>query len=111
MQKNNKTITFLILCLISISVLHWCQSNQNSNITENNETIEQTITQEDNTQIQKLVINNWCIWCRKCAVIAPESFEMKWWVAIVSTQDHITEQSTQNAVSRCPVSVIKIIEA
>lgn len=108
MSQSQKTIIFLVLCAISISVLYWCQNNKN---TDNTNLTDQSISQDNLQNIQKLVINNWCIWCGKCTIIAPESFEMKWWVAIVSTQDNISTQTTKNALKYCPVSVIKIIEA
>jgi ferredoxin len=118
MSKTNKITISLILCLISISVLTWCQNN-NSQIDENINTYkietEQTplLGGEDSVrsqEMQKLVINNWCIWCGKCVSNAPKNFSMNWRTAQVISQEDISNQSITNAIKRCPVSVIEIIE-
>lgn len=106
MPNYKKTAIFLILCIISISILYWCQSTDK---TENNSSTDQTVTQNNWQQTQKLVINNWCIWCGKCTIIAWDNFTMKWWIAVVTSQDNLDNQTVTNAVKRCPVSVIKII--
>lgn len=58
----------------------------------------------------KLAVLNTCIGCGKCVRIAGSNFEMKWWMAVVKSQENISSQSVNMAMQVCPVDAI-VIEA
>ena len=114
MQKTKKISLFLILCLISVSVLTWCQNNTQTEITTTEINLDQNDTNTYSKQIQKttLVLNqHGCIWCWICTQVAPDNFSMRWRKAAVTSQKNITSTQVDNAIKNCPTSVIEIINA
>ena len=119
-KKQNKIILLSITLALSIFILTGCQKQDNEIATNTNESeISSENNQNQNfsdsektlTETKTLAINNKCIGCRKCTMIAPNNFEMNWPKAEVISQENINKMYIQNAISRCPVDAIELIEA
>lgn len=108
MPKTKRNVALLFLLSISILVMTWCQKDITIENDENN--TDQTIEQPVSVTEQKLVINNWCIWCGRCVMNAPQNFTMSERRAQVSSQENINSTDVSRAIKNCPVSVIEIIE-
>lgn len=119
-KKQNKIILLSISLALSVFILTGCQkqdneitknTNENEISSENNQDQSYSDSKNTVTETKILTINNKCIGCRKCTMIAPNNFEMNWSKAEVISQENIDQSNIQTAIDRCPVDAIKLIEA
>lgn len=121
-KQRKHFATMLGICSV-ITILWWCQNKTevigttttNPTIIEAGDTsaIEENRAKNNETiapQGQKLSINNRCIGCGHCVNIAGNSFSMAGRVAEVISQEDIDSSSVAQAIARCPVDAIEIIE-
>ena len=126
---NKKTI--LILSLVSLNLLTSCtdsteklESNvitKQDNIYTNFEkkadskikwsNIINKVTNINDDSVKELTIDERCIWCGKCAMIAPENFAMDFNTlkAVVISQKNMFSQEVSTSVQVCPTDSIHII--
>jgi ferredoxin len=128
-KQRKHFATMLGICSV-LTMLWWCQNKTETidatgiepsvlEVTEPADTpvIEEASTQDTTSiaqttapQEQKLSINNRCIGCGHCAKMAGDSFSIEWRVAEVISQENIDSPSVAQAIARCPVQAIEIIE-
>ena len=118
----NKKIVLLISLLI-LNLLTSCTDNvdQSENeVLNSNETskkikqeinIEKDLLKWNNDVVKELTIDNKCIWCWKCIIVAPDNFTMDYdtFTAIVTSQKNILSNEVSKAIQVCPVDSIKVI--
>lgn len=100
-QKNTETIDSTNTIQITKPT---STTDIQASITKDTESIEETSTK------QQISINNRCVWCGKCAIIAPETFTLQGRRAEVISQKQVTDNKTQQAIRKCPKDAIEIIE-
>ena len=127
---NKKTI--LILSIVVLNLLTSCNNNQvevekeiisNNNYYSVNQKINTTenryIKEQNNKEIsslndegnKELMIDDKCIWCWKCAIIAPSNFVMDYSTlkAVVISQKDMFSREVSASIQHCPVDSIHII--
>ena len=126
---NKKTI--LILSIVVLNILTSCNNNQaelkkeissdnknnyysveqKSNTTENNYLEDQNDKEISNLNDEgnrELMIDDKCIWCWKCAIIAPSNFVMDYSTlkAVVISQKDMFSEEVSASIQYCPVDSI-----
>ena len=127
---NKKTI--LILSIVVLNLLTSCNSNQvelKKEITsknnyssiekKDNTTENKNLENKNNEEIssfndegnRELMIDEKCIWCWKCAIIAPNNFVMDYGTlkAVVISQKDMFSQEVSASIQHCPVDSIHIL--
>lgn len=117
---NKKTI--LIISLVSLNLLTSCTNTANKLETNSEDTVQteekymtsniqqKTITKIDEWD-KELTIDERCIWCGKCAMIAPTNFAMDYNTlkAVVISQKNMFSQEVSTSLQVCPTDSIHII--
>ena len=119
---NKKTI--FILSFIILNVLTSCTDNSTnkevskskSNYTNadfsnySNNAIQKEVVLSNNEINQTLSIDDRCIWCWKCAIIAPQNFAMNYDTlkAVVTSQKDMFSSEVSTSIQVCPVDSIHI---
>jgi ferredoxin len=120
----NKKIV-IVISLLVLNLLTSCDNEINewehNEVKEINSEIEevgnienkdtQKISQWNNDISKQLTINDKCIWCSKCVIIAPDNFAMdrSTFRAVVISQKDIFSKEVTKSIQVCPVDSIKII--
>lgn len=118
-KKQNKIILLTISLALSVFILTGCQKQDNEITTNNNENEISSENKQDQsfsdsekilTETKILAINNKCVGCRKCTMIAPKVFAMNGKKAEVISQEYSNSDNIQTAIEKCPVAAIELIE-
>ena len=126
----NKKTSLLVLSFIILNLLTSCTNNKeevvkkswwidftsyaknenNKPVIKDNKTVDK-VTEKTNESAKELVIDERCIWCWKCAMIAPENFAMDFNTlkAIVISQKNMFSQEVNTSAQVCPTDSIHII--
>ena len=127
----NKKAALLVLSIVVLNILTSCTgeneeivkksdgidftsyaenwSNQDKkNIKKENNTTE--LSQTNNEWDKELVIDERCIWCGKCAMIAPNNFAMDFNTlkAVVISQKNMFSEEVTMSAQVCPTNSIHI---
>ncbi len=116
---NKKTI--IILFLVLLNLLSSCNSIQEKKEVEKKEVLNKKeiikkekskeIVKKNNLEMEKkLQIDEKCIWCWKCAMVAPNNFVMDFdkLKAVVISQKNIFSDEVKTAIQICPIDSISI---
>jgi len=111
--------TILIVSLVFLNLLSSCTSVNNAKEQDSKQeqaTIKDSkktknLSKSNDDWIKELIIDEKCIWCTKCARIAPDNFAMDFSTlkAVVISQKNILSQEVSRSIQVCPVDSIHIV--
>ena len=127
---NKKTI--LILSIVVLNILTSCNNNQaevkkettninnHHNVEQKTHTIKNNFLEDSEDKNlsslndegnKELMIDEKCIWCWKCAIIAPSNFVMDYGIlkAVVISQKDMFSEEVSASIQYCPVDSIHIL--
>lgn len=81
-----------------------------SEIEESENTLNNTSLYTPAKIEKKLIVDERCIWCGKCAFVAPNHFAMdrETFTAVVTNQKDIMDEEVSTAIDICPTDSIKL---